>query len=154
VTLQQLEASCADQEKELVKEKRHLEHFGPYSCSYNNILSEISDQILVSQVMEDYAFVARLCEDQALCIKVQLLEKGKAEGLFRHKMEWNQAALRMLFRRILTLQDSTERDFEVINTLLLMSLYCPPTPVTPENLPSGQRLTREQEERWLGPLKA
>nr|XP_040132035.1 transmembrane and coiled-coil domain-containing protein 5A isoform X2 [Ictidomys tridecemlineatus] len=37
--LQQLEASCADQEKELVK------------------------------VMEDYAFVARLCEDQALCIK-------------------------------------------------------------------------------------
>ncbi|XP_015335733.1 transmembrane and coiled-coil domain-containing protein 5A [Marmota marmota marmota] len=39
VTLQQLEASCADQEKELVK------------------------------VMEDYAFVARLCEDQALCIK-------------------------------------------------------------------------------------
>ncbi|KAM4832649.1 transmembrane and coiled-coil domain-containing protein 5A [Urocitellus parryii] len=39
VKLQQLEASCADQEKELVK------------------------------VMEDYAFVARLCEDQALCIK-------------------------------------------------------------------------------------
>ncbi|XP_008700561.1 transmembrane and coiled-coil domain-containing protein 5A [Ursus maritimus] len=37
--LQQLEASCADQEKELVK------------------------------VMEDYAFVAQLCEDQALCIK-------------------------------------------------------------------------------------
>uniref|UniRef100_A0A8C9UT05 Transmembrane and coiled-coil domains 5A n=1 Tax=Spermophilus dauricus TaxID=99837 RepID=A0A8C9UT05_SPEDA len=39
VKLQQLEASCADQEKELLK------------------------------VMEDYAFVARLCEDQALCIK-------------------------------------------------------------------------------------
>ncbi|KAM5175965.1 LOW QUALITY PROTEIN: transmembrane and coiled-coil domain-containing protein 5A [Callospermophilus lateralis] len=39
VKLQQLEASCAYQEKELVK------------------------------VMEDYAFVARLCEDQALCIK-------------------------------------------------------------------------------------
>ncbi|XP_006734507.2 transmembrane and coiled-coil domain-containing protein 5A [Leptonychotes weddellii] len=37
--LQQLEASCADQEKELAK------------------------------VMEDYAFVAQLCEDQALCIK-------------------------------------------------------------------------------------
>ncbi|XP_069317878.1 transmembrane and coiled-coil domain-containing protein 5A isoform X2 [Eulemur rufifrons] len=37
--LEQLEASCADQEKELVK------------------------------VMEDYAFVAQLCEDQALCIK-------------------------------------------------------------------------------------
>ncbi|XP_012621820.1 transmembrane and coiled-coil domain-containing protein 5A isoform X2 [Microcebus murinus] len=37
--LQQLEASCADQEKELVK------------------------------VMEEYAFVAQLCEDQALCIK-------------------------------------------------------------------------------------
>ncbi|XP_055990349.1 transmembrane and coiled-coil domain-containing protein 5A [Sorex fumeus] len=37
--LQQLEASCADREKEL------------------------------SKVMEDYAFVAQLCEDQALCIK-------------------------------------------------------------------------------------
>nr|XP_025854133.1 transmembrane and coiled-coil domain-containing protein 5A [Vulpes vulpes] len=37
--LQQLEASCAVQEKELAK------------------------------VMEDYAFVAQLCEDQALCIK-------------------------------------------------------------------------------------
>uniref|UniRef100_A0A8C8ZA54 Transmembrane and coiled-coil domains 5A n=1 Tax=Prolemur simus TaxID=1328070 RepID=A0A8C8ZA54_PROSS len=37
--LEQLEASCAEQEKELVK------------------------------VMEDYAFVAQLCEDQALCIK-------------------------------------------------------------------------------------
>ncbi|XP_012504695.1 PREDICTED: transmembrane and coiled-coil domain-containing protein 5A [Propithecus coquereli] len=37
--LQQLEASCVDQEKELAK------------------------------VMEDYAFVAQLCEDQALCIK-------------------------------------------------------------------------------------
>ncbi|XP_027427217.1 transmembrane and coiled-coil domain-containing protein 5A isoform X3 [Zalophus californianus] len=37
--LQQLEASCADQEKQLAK------------------------------VMEDYAFVAQLCEDQALCIK-------------------------------------------------------------------------------------
>ncbi|XP_003791745.2 transmembrane and coiled-coil domain-containing protein 5A [Otolemur garnettii] len=39
VKLQQLEASCADQEKELIK------------------------------VMEDYAFVAQLCEDQAICIK-------------------------------------------------------------------------------------
>nr|XP_008267457.1 transmembrane and coiled-coil domain-containing protein 5A isoform X2 [Oryctolagus cuniculus] len=39
VKLQQLEASCADQEKDLVK------------------------------VMEDYAFVAQLCEDQSLCIK-------------------------------------------------------------------------------------
>ncbi|XP_004422046.1 PREDICTED: transmembrane and coiled-coil domain-containing protein 5A [Ceratotherium simum simum] len=39
VKLQQLEASCADQEKELAK------------------------------VMEDYALVAQLCEDQALCIK-------------------------------------------------------------------------------------
>ncbi|XP_032962755.1 transmembrane and coiled-coil domain-containing protein 5A [Rhinolophus ferrumequinum] len=39
VKLQQLEASCADQEKELTK------------------------------VMEDFAFVAQLCEDQALCIK-------------------------------------------------------------------------------------
>eukprot|EP00071_Canis_lupus_P034756 XP_022268313.1 transmembrane and coiled-coil domain-containing protein 5A isoform X2 [Canis lupus familiaris] len=39
--LQQLEASCAVQEKELAK------------------------------VMEDYAFVAQLCEDQALCIKYQ-----------------------------------------------------------------------------------
>ncbi|XP_061014396.1 transmembrane and coiled-coil domain-containing protein 5A [Dama dama] len=39
VKLQQLEASCADQEKELAK------------------------------VIEDYAFVAQLCEDQALCIK-------------------------------------------------------------------------------------
>ncbi|XP_058149868.1 transmembrane and coiled-coil domain-containing protein 5A isoform X2 [Dasypus novemcinctus] len=39
VKLEQLEASCADQEKELVK------------------------------VMEDYAFVIQLCEDQALCIK-------------------------------------------------------------------------------------
>lgn len=28
-----------------------------------------------SQVMEDFAFVAQLCEDQALCIKVQLLIK-------------------------------------------------------------------------------
>ncbi|XP_076983528.1 transmembrane and coiled-coil domain-containing protein 5A isoform X2 [Tamandua tetradactyla] len=37
--LEQLEASCADQEKELTK------------------------------VMEDYAFVIQLCEDQALCIK-------------------------------------------------------------------------------------
>ncbi|XP_045863110.1 transmembrane and coiled-coil domain-containing protein 5A [Meles meles] len=37
--LQQLEASCADQEKELAK------------------------------VMEDYVFVTQLCEDQALCIK-------------------------------------------------------------------------------------
>ncbi|XP_054556368.1 transmembrane and coiled-coil domain-containing protein 5A isoform X2 [Talpa occidentalis] len=39
VKLKQLEASCADQEKQLAK------------------------------VMEDYAFVAQLCEDQALCIK-------------------------------------------------------------------------------------
>ncbi|KAJ8780571.1 hypothetical protein J1605_011486 [Eschrichtius robustus] len=39
VKLQQLEASCADQEKELDK------------------------------VIEDYALVAQLCEDQALCIK-------------------------------------------------------------------------------------
>ncbi|XP_072818809.1 transmembrane and coiled-coil domain-containing protein 5A isoform X6 [Vicugna pacos] len=39
VKLQHLEASCADQEKELAK------------------------------VIEDYAFVAQLCEDQALCIK-------------------------------------------------------------------------------------
>ncbi|XP_036700669.1 transmembrane and coiled-coil domain-containing protein 5A isoform X1 [Balaenoptera musculus] len=39
VKLQQLEASCADQEKELAK------------------------------VIEDYALVAQLCEDQALCIK-------------------------------------------------------------------------------------
>ncbi|XP_061286699.1 transmembrane and coiled-coil domain-containing protein 5A isoform X4 [Bos javanicus] len=39
VKLQQLESSCADQEKELAK------------------------------VIEDYAFVAQLCEDQALCIK-------------------------------------------------------------------------------------
>ncbi|XP_012584000.1 PREDICTED: transmembrane and coiled-coil domain-containing protein 5A [Condylura cristata] len=39
VKLKQLEASCADQEKQLTK------------------------------VMEDYAFVAQLCEDQALCIK-------------------------------------------------------------------------------------
>ncbi|XP_023414542.1 transmembrane and coiled-coil domain-containing protein 5A [Loxodonta africana] len=39
VRLQQLEASCADQEMELAK------------------------------VMEDYAFVIQLCEDQALCIK-------------------------------------------------------------------------------------
>ncbi|KAM5235450.1 transmembrane and coiled-coil domain-containing protein 5A [Ctenodactylus gundi] len=39
VKLQQLEASCADQEKELGK------------------------------VMEDYEFVVQLCEDQALCIK-------------------------------------------------------------------------------------
>ncbi|XP_040825119.1 transmembrane and coiled-coil domain-containing protein 5A isoform X2 [Ochotona curzoniae] len=37
--LQQLEASCADQEKDLVK------------------------------VMEDFTFVAQLCEDQAICIK-------------------------------------------------------------------------------------
>ncbi|KAK1338904.1 hypothetical protein QTO34_019571 [Cnephaeus nilssonii] len=37
--LQQLEASCADQEKKLTK------------------------------VMEDFAFVVQLCEDQALCIK-------------------------------------------------------------------------------------
>uniref|UniRef100_M3Y9Z8 Transmembrane and coiled-coil domains 5A n=1 Tax=Mustela putorius furo TaxID=9669 RepID=M3Y9Z8_MUSPF len=42
--LQQLEASCADQEKELAK------------------------------VMEDYAFVAQLCEDQALCIKKKYQE--------------------------------------------------------------------------------
>ncbi|XP_003510201.1 transmembrane and coiled-coil domain-containing protein 5A isoform X1 [Cricetulus griseus] len=39
VKLQQLETSCADQEKELGK------------------------------IMEDYAFVSQLCEDQALCIK-------------------------------------------------------------------------------------
>ncbi|KAM6181703.1 transmembrane and coiled-coil domain-containing protein 5A [Erethizon dorsatum] len=39
VKLQQLEVSCADQEKKLVK------------------------------VMEDYAFVVQLCEEQALCIK-------------------------------------------------------------------------------------
>ncbi|XP_058521335.1 transmembrane and coiled-coil domain-containing protein 5A isoform X2 [Ochotona princeps] len=39
VKLQQLEASCADQEKDLVK------------------------------VMEDFTFVAQLCEDQAICIK-------------------------------------------------------------------------------------
>ncbi|KAB0343354.1 hypothetical protein FD754_020280 [Muntiacus muntjak] len=39
VKLQQLEASCADQEKKLAK------------------------------AIEDYAFVAQLCEDQALCIK-------------------------------------------------------------------------------------
>ncbi|KAK2491782.1 hypothetical protein MC885_014395 [Smutsia gigantea] len=40
VKLQELEASCADQEKELAK------------------------------VVEDYAFVAQLCEDQASCIKM------------------------------------------------------------------------------------
>ncbi|KAK2508320.1 hypothetical protein MC885_001007 [Smutsia gigantea] len=40
VRLQELEASCADQEKELAK------------------------------VMQDYAFVAQLCEDQASCIKM------------------------------------------------------------------------------------
>ncbi|XP_063105766.1 transmembrane and coiled-coil domain-containing protein 5A isoform X5 [Cavia porcellus] len=39
VKLQQLEASCADQEKKLAK------------------------------IIEDYAFVVQLCEDQALCIK-------------------------------------------------------------------------------------
>ncbi|XP_059117103.1 transmembrane and coiled-coil domain-containing protein 5A isoform X2 [Peromyscus eremicus] len=39
VKLQQLESSCADQEKELAK------------------------------IMEDYVFVSQLCEDQALCIK-------------------------------------------------------------------------------------
>ncbi|KAL6054093.1 hypothetical protein STEG23_015449 [Scotinomys teguina] len=39
VKLQQLESSCADQAKELAK------------------------------IMEDYAFVSQLCEDQALCIK-------------------------------------------------------------------------------------
>nr|XP_036859966.1 transmembrane and coiled-coil domain-containing protein 5A-like [Manis javanica] len=39
VKLQELEASCADQEKELAK------------------------------VMEDYAFVAQLCKDQVICIK-------------------------------------------------------------------------------------
>ncbi|XP_049562886.1 transmembrane and coiled-coil domain-containing protein 5A isoform X5 [Orcinus orca] len=42
VKLQQLEASCADQEKELAKSP---------------------------QVIEDYALLAQLCEDQALCIK-------------------------------------------------------------------------------------
>lgn len=92
----------------MYRKKIYLEHFGPYSCSYINISSEISDPILISQVMEDYAFVSRLCEDQALCIKVQLLEKGKANGLLRHRMEWNQDVLRMLFRRILALQDGTE----------------------------------------------
>ncbi|XP_073094166.1 transmembrane and coiled-coil domain-containing protein 5A-like [Manis javanica] len=40
VKLQQLETSCADQEKELAK------------------------------VMEDYAFVAQLCKDQVICIKM------------------------------------------------------------------------------------
>ncbi|KAL1787084.1 transmembrane and coiled-coil domain-containing protein 5A isoform X1 [Sigmodon hispidus] len=39
VKIQQFESSCADQEKELAK------------------------------IMEDYAFVSQLCEDQALCIK-------------------------------------------------------------------------------------
>lgn len=41
--------------------------------------------------MEDYAFVAQLCEDQALCIKVQFLNKGIAVGLLGYRMKWNQA---------------------------------------------------------------
>lgn len=42
--------------------------------------------------MEDYKFVSQLCEDQALCIKVQLLMQGTAKGLFRGRMKWSQAA--------------------------------------------------------------
>lgn len=37
--------------------------------------------------MEDYVFVSQLCEDQALCIKVQLLWQGTAEGLLRDRMK-------------------------------------------------------------------
>lgn len=42
--------------------------------------------------MEDYMFVSQLCEDQALCIKVQLLIQGTAKGLFMGRMKWSQAA--------------------------------------------------------------
>lgn len=43
--------------------------------------------------MEDYMFVSQLCEDQALCIKVQLLMQGTEKGLFMGRMKRSQAAL-------------------------------------------------------------
>lgn len=42
--------------------------------------------------MEDYVFVSQLCEDQALCIKVQALWQGTAEGQLRDRMKCAQVA--------------------------------------------------------------
>ncbi|VFV32613.1 transmembrane and coiled-coil [Lynx pardinus] len=62
--LKQLEASCADQEQKLTK------------------------------VMEDYTFVAQLCEDQALCIKVQFLSSNC--GFFYFSLKKYQETLRKM----------------------------------------------------------
>lgn len=46
-------------------------------CYLNsNLLTAFSEQIFGFQVTEDFTFVAQLCEDQAICIKVQILRKG------------------------------------------------------------------------------
>lgn len=66
--------------------------------------------------MEDFAFVVQLCEDQALCIKVQLLSKGLVTGLIRHRMKCNQAFLRILSRTILTLQGGITKDFRALES--------------------------------------
>uniref|UniRef100_A0A452EVM8 Transmembrane and coiled-coil domains 5A n=1 Tax=Capra hircus TaxID=9925 RepID=A0A452EVM8_CAPHI len=50
------------------------------------------------QVIEDYAFVAQLCEDQALCIKVQPLSKEIAKGLFRYTLTVSRLSPSRIFQ--------------------------------------------------------
>ena len=59
--------------------------------------------------MEDFAFVAQLCEDQALCIKVQLLSQGTAKGLLMYRVKGIQAFQRIQSGTILTLQGGTTK---------------------------------------------
>ncbi|KAI5932512.1 Transmembrane and coiled-coil domain-containing protein 5A, partial [Manis javanica] len=71
VKLQQLEASCADQEKELAK------------------------------IMEDYAHVAQLCKDQVFCIKMPITQgpAGKKYQETWRKIE-EEAETRLLEREV------------------------------------------------------
>lgn len=76
--------------------------------------------------MEDFAFVAQLCEDQALCIKVQLLRRGTAQGLLRCRMKWNQAFQSILSETISIFQGGNKRDLRVLKTPPPIPFYyCP-----------------------------
>nr|XP_003475723.1 transmembrane and coiled-coil domain-containing protein 5A isoform X1 [Cavia porcellus] len=80
VKLQQLEASCADQEKKLAK------------------------------IIEDYAFVVQLCEDQALCIKKY------QETLRRIEEELETRFLEREVSKVLSM-DSLRRNYINLNKL-------------------------------------
>uniref|UniRef100_H0VD66 Transmembrane and coiled-coil domains 5A n=1 Tax=Cavia porcellus TaxID=10141 RepID=H0VD66_CAVPO len=86
VKLQQLEASCADQEKKLAK------------------------------IIEDYAFVVQLCEDQALCIKKY------QETLRRIEEELETRFLEREVSKVLSM-DSLRRNCEDQNNEIFHCLF-------------------------------